>query len=383
MEPIALQRLRVLLPFTRFLTELGVSVETALERARMPLDLDGQKDAYVPIRLQVQFLHEMIAHAGVDDLGLRVAHRVGAGFVSDALRTELASAATLNQGLHVLSNHIYRESSLTRIWVVTQPPKKAEQTEQAKPPPCSCAGLDAIRVFHHGPVSFGTPVHRHMDWARTMLIIAVVRMFVGLQWMPTRIQLAGEGEPGNTACALFPQTRLTVSTGPGFVEFPTALLALPFIGEPPPLSTAGHSTAATTPGRDFTDSLICLMQTYLPSGYPSVEMAAELAGISKRSLQRRLRAQGTNYREVIQRARFELACHLLRDPGLRVLDVAYALGYEDPSNFGRSFRQIAGIGPAEFRRNPPTQETGSPPDIDTGPGDNSLRPHSFTRPLQT
>jgi len=366
MEPIALQRLRVLLPFTRFLTELGVSVEPALERARMPLDLDGQKDAYVPVRLQVQFLHEMIIHGGVDDLGLRVAHRVGAKFVSEALRTELALAATLNQGLHVLSRHIHRESSLTRIWMVAKPVDPAQPT---KPHSCSMAELDAIRVFHHGPASVGTPVHRHMDWARAMLIIAVVRMFVGPQWMPTRIQLAGAGEPGNTACALFPQTRLTVGTGPGFVELPAALLPLPFLGEPPPLPPPGHASAATVPGRTFTDSLVHLMQTYLPSGYPNVELAAELAGVSKRSLQRRLREQGTSYREVIQRARFDLACHLLQDPGLRILDVAYALGYEDPSNFARSFRQIAGMGPERFRRDLATEETGRSANTDTDLGD--------------
>jgi len=212
-----------------------------------------------------------------------------------------------------------------------------------------------------------------MDWARAMLIIAVVRMFVGPQWMPTRIRLAGDGEPGNTACALFPHTRLTVGTGPGFVELPAALLPLPFIGEPPRLSTAGpttgYSSTATAPGRDFADSLVQLMKTYLPSGYPSVDLATELVGVSKRSLQRRLREQGTSYREVIRRARFELACHLLRDPGLRVLDVAYALGYEDPSNFGRSFRQIAGMGPEEFRQNLLTQETALPTDTETGLGD--------------
>ena len=73
-------------------------------------------------------------------------------------------------------------------------------------------------------------------------------------------------------------------------------------------------------------------------------------GISKRSLQRRLQQQGTSYRELIGRARFDLACHLLRDSGLRVLNVAHALGYEDSSNFGRAFRQIAGMGPIEFRR---------------------------------
>jgi len=362
MDPIPLQRLRVLLPFIQFLEKLGVPVEPALERARMPLDIAGQKDAYVPIRLQVQFLHEMVVRSGVDDLGLRVAHRVGAGFVSAALRAELMAALTLNQGLQVLCSHIYRESSATRMWMVAKPAEVPSEhgskpvshssagpdTGPDSPPP---ADLGATRVYHHGPVSVGTPVHRHMDWARAMLIIAVVRLFVGQHWTPTQILLAGDGPPGNTAHALFPTTVLTVSHGPGFVELPTALLSLPIASASLPDSANDQVIWTSSPGVDFAGSLIQLMQTYLPGGYPSVDLAAELAGTSTRSLQRQLQEQGTSYRQVIQRSRFELACRLLRNPGLRVLDVAYALGFEDPSNFGRSFRHIAGIGPEQFRQN--------------------------------
>ena len=385
MEPIALQRLRVLLPFTQFLAKIGVPIEHALERARMPLDLDGQKDAYVPIRLQVQFLHEMIVCGGVDDLGLRVAHRVGVGFVSDALRAELMTALTLHQGLHVLCGHIHRESSLTRIWIVAKPgqgesgdyPKDRSKSDiKSDTKSASNTGTDSnspaatdlgtTRVYHHGPISVGTPVHRHMDWARTMLIIAVVRLFVGQHWTPTQIQLAGDGPPGDTAAALFPNTLLTVSDGPGFVELPTALLSLPIASAPSTRYADDQPTWPSSPGIDFSGSLIQLMQTYLPAGYPNVDLAAELAGTSARSLQRRLREQGTSYRQVIQRARFELACHLLRDPGLRVLDIAYALGFDDPSNFARSFRQIAGVGPEQYRQELLVQDAKTRPGTQVG-----------------
>ena len=101
------------------------------------------------------------------------------------------------------------------------------------------------------------------------------------------------------------------------------------------------------------------MQPYLSTGYPSLELAAELTGTSKRTLQRLLLASGTSYRQLVQRARFGLATHLLTDPAYRVLDIAVALGYRDPSNFGRAFRRIARIGPEEYRLSSMSREAES------------------------
>jgi AraC-like DNA-binding protein len=44
-----------------------------------------------------------------------------------------------------------------------------------------------------------------------------------------------------------------------------------------------------------------------------------------------------------------VAAHLLADPKRQIIDVAYAAGYSDPSNFSRAFRRIAGLSPTEYR----------------------------------
>jgi len=67
-------------------------------------------------------------------------------------------------------------------------------------------------------------------------------------------------------------------------------------------------------------------------------------------LQRRLNDEGTSFAEVLEGFRREMAVHLLRDPGLAVYEVAYLLGYSEPSTFFRAFRRWENVSPHEYRR---------------------------------
>jgi AraC-like DNA-binding protein len=89
---------------------------------------------------------------------------------------------------------------------------------------------------------------------------------------------------------------------------------------------------------------------YLASSYPAIDLAAEIAGTSVRSLQRQLSQMRTSYTELVERLRFDQAIRLLRDSDLKILDIALELGYSDASNFARAFRRISGTSPRELRR---------------------------------
>jgi AraC-like DNA-binding protein len=84
-------------------------------------------------------------------------------------------------------------------------------------------------------------------------------------------------------------------------------------------------------------------------GSACLELAADLVDTSPRTLQRRLSEIGTSFASVLAQARYQVAAHLLADPKRQIIDVAYAAGYSDPSNFSRAFRRIAGLSPTEYR----------------------------------
>ncbi len=81
----------------------------------------------------------------------------------------------------------------------------------------------------------------------------------------------------------------------------------------------------------------------------AAEIAAEL-GMSVRTLNRQLAAAGTGLRELAGEVRRSLACDYLLHSELSVAEIAMALGYGDPANFGRAFRRWSGMSPGRFRQ---------------------------------
>jgi AraC-like DNA-binding protein len=72
-------------------------------------------------------------------------------------------------------------------------------------------------------------------------------------------------------------------------------------------------------------------------------------GIGKRTLQRRLKEHGFSFRDVLTEVRQELAEQNLRDFDMSIGEIAYLLGYSNPSEFHRAFRGWTGIAPKQYR----------------------------------
>lgn len=83
--------------------------------------------------------------------------------------------------------------------------------------------------------------------------------------------------------------------------------------------------------------------------YPTLEEVAEAEHVSARTLIRHLSEEGVSYQQLLDGVREELACWLLVQTPLSVEAIAERLGYQDTSNFSRTFRRWLGVTPREFR----------------------------------
>jgi AraC-like DNA-binding protein len=88
----------------------------------------------------------------------------------------------------------------------------------------------------------------------------------------------------------------------------------------------------------------------LSDGRPNLKRTALVLGTSARTLQRRLTDEGTTFASVLEAFRKELASGLLRNRELSIYEIAFLLGYSEPSTFHRAFRRWNSSSPQEFRR---------------------------------
>lgn len=103
-------------------------------------------------------------------------------------------------------------------------------------------------------------------------------------------------------------------------------------------------------GKSFSDQVRRTLWDELGSGTPRMSRIAERLSIGARTLQRRLREEGATFGHVLDRLRQDMAGHLLEDSDLAVYEVAFLLGYTEPSTFYRAFRRWEGHSPLEHRR---------------------------------
>jgi AraC-like DNA-binding protein len=83
---------------------------------------------------------------------------------------------------------------------------------------------------------------------------------------------------------------------------------------------------------------------------PNIEAVAQKLAMSPRNLQLKLRQEGTSYRETLDRVRKDMALGHLKNRHVTVSEVAYMLGFSEPSVFHRSFKRWTGSTPRDFRQ---------------------------------
>jgi AraC-like DNA-binding protein len=89
-------------------------------------------------------------------------------------------------------------------------------------------------------------------------------------------------------------------------------------------------------------------QAALSSGDCSLAATARVLGISARTMQRRLQAEGTSFAELVDALRREMAAAYL-DQQVPVQEIAWLLGYAEPSAFHHAFKRWTGTTPEQAR----------------------------------
>ena len=87
-----------------------------------------------------------------------------------------------------------------------------------------------------------------------------------------------------------------------------------------------------------------------PGFFPDIDYVAEKLCMSTRTLRRRLKEEGTSYRELLDEIRFGLAREYLEKTTLPMEEICRLLGYSEAGNFSHAFRRWSGQSPRAWRQ---------------------------------
>lgn len=283
----------------------------------------GDPSLLVPYTALTGLLDELLAFGAGEDVGLRIGEATRLERIG-AFGERLRRAPTVAAGIELALRQ--RHNSGERFFL-------------------SRRGPDAL--FHrHVSASVRCARAQERDLA-LMLTIQFFRLAAGPTWLPAEVDFEGPAPAYAEQLAALAVRGVRFGATHTAVVFPAALLERPLPG---PLSGAVQATLLPLPPTDFGGSLRAAVRSLLQVGQLSLNAAAEAAGTSPRSLQRRLGRAGLRFAEVVDGIRFDLACELLADDRVKVVDVAAELGYHDSANFTRAFRRWAGVSPQRYRR---------------------------------
>jgi AraC-like DNA-binding protein len=319
-------RARQLSPFIEFPDRVGAPTETVLEQHRLPPGLRDRPDMLMSAYATFGFVADLAQREGIDCFGWRAASPELIQ-LSPGLVNEFSRSSTLLQALRTACVHAHLESSNVALWLEERG--------------------DSLFVCHRGSIEVGALGSDDANIMRTSFLISIVRIFMGRDWFPAEIGFALASDIPQVLRAQLPGVELRRAADWGWLRLPRKSLS------EAPLRRAANETQSDVEGGDVPEmdlagSLTQALRPYLSRGAPSLIEAADLAGLSIRSLQRELAREGASYREVLQRAKLAVARDLLDQPGVKISDVAHATGFRNPPHFTRFFRRLAGVTPVEY-----------------------------------
>lgn len=315
----------------------GLAPQALLARAGLPVDaLIGwaTPDATLPLAEETR-LWLAAAEALADPaFGLQAAQRIHVGQF-DALDYAVRTAPTLRDALQRLARYNALVHDAAHFDLQPQG--------------------STVRVVHGFAPGMGQPCAPASEFTLASLVV-VAGQLAGSPVRPLAVQFTHPA-PADVSLhrAVFGQVPEFGAAAAALV-FDAAVLGRALPGADPGLSriVTAHAEQllAQRPPADLPLAAQVSRQIAerLAQGAPTLAEVAAALHLSERSLQRKLAQAQTRFADLLAQVRHELALRYVADPRLALGEVAYLLGFAEPSPFHRAFRRWTGCTPAEARR---------------------------------
>ncbi|MET0387152.1 MAG: AraC family transcriptional regulator [Polyangiales bacterium] len=322
-------------PFIAWIKAASEQDASAFVRAQLGLDENQFADpsTRVPITQLAELLDTALQRSGQRDIGLLAARRVEAvhlGLMEDVTRSKGTLRSALEAGIRyvpLIGDCVHYSFEVSGDRATT------------------CFWFDPGIQIHEAAVEFTVAVG--VSWARRLIGNADVA--------PLEVHFMHRAPPDVTRhqktfrCPLFFNAPVTK------VVMPARALEHQLKGSEPVLAQLLQQRAegllqSLPRAHGIATQVRKVLASQRELRSVTAAQVAKRLGLGTRTLARRLDAEQTSYREVLDEVRKQSALRSLTDTERSIADIADSLGFSSPQSFHRAFRRWTGTTAAEFRR---------------------------------
>ncbi|GAB3325804.1 AraC family transcriptional regulator [Larkinella ripae] len=187
-----------------------------------------------------------------------------------------------------------------------------------------------------------------------VMYLAAMRALTGLHITPEAVSFAYPRPPDTTEHKrIFAPVQPVFGTDETTLVLDAAWLDAPVLNANPGLFPLFEQHAAELLRKLHERALVGRVKgeivALLKGEEPTLATVADRLAVGVRTLQLHLKEEGVTYQQLLDEVRHDLAVRHLREPYFSTTDIAYLLGFSEPSVFYRTFKKWTGSTPGAYR----------------------------------
>jgi AraC-like DNA-binding protein len=311
--------------------DVGLDADATLKRAGLNPECLHSPDLPIPRLSFVKLLQISAVASGHHDFGARAAIARGVpdlGPVSLLLR----EAESIEDALQILLSRLHLHGDGTNM---------------------------AIDVRSREPfISFRIAAPRNVDTRQATEFCAcgmvqLIRWLIGSTWRPLRVCFAHANRTHTQVQRAFFQAPVWYEQRVSGIVIDQQTLrrrvetSTPFLRR---LARQYLEASLASKPANFATRVAEIIAQRLPSESCTIEEVAEVLGVHRRTLARRLERDGQTYSELLQKARYQVAQHAAANRHLSLTEAAEVTGFQNLSSFSRWFKVTFGRSATQWRQ---------------------------------
>lgn len=304
------------------------SMGSLLKGANLSVEQAKNSRLRIAVKDQIKFLNLVAEELHDEFLGIRLAQTIDLRELG-LLYYVMASSATVGEALQRVSRYSTIQNEGVQIRYR--------------------GGKSVTVAFNYFGVARRHDRHQ-IEFIITMLL-RICRTLSGLSLAPSRIKLMHHRSRMPSEFRKLFGPHVTFAGAADEIVYPGAIACMPCTNADQYLNAlleryceqalAERRKASATWQLKVENAIVPL----LPHGQAGIGKIAADLGVSRRTLARRLAAEGLTFRKVLDRLRFDLARRYIREQDLPVSEIAWLLGYQEASALNHAFKRWTGRAP--------------------------------------